>query len=123
VRENKKMKRALGCVSGIAFALVGLLQIVAVADGIEHWLGWHSLLGYLVCWVVALFVGGWPIIGTALGMLGAHYAWGWSWLSAVFLFWGLALVVMALSAVAGGIAAIVDRFKRAVVKRGPVKPK
>jgi hypothetical protein len=37
------MKGAFGCISSIAWLPPGLLQIAAVADGIEHWLGWVTL--------------------------------------------------------------------------------
>lgn len=110
------MKGALGCLTSIGWLLLGLLQIVAVSDGIQHWLNWPSF----ACWLLALFVGGWPIVGTALGMIGAHFAWGWSWFSAFLLFWGLALAIFTVTVlgVGVGVGAIVDRFRR---RRDPIE--
>ena len=102
------MKGTIGCLSGIAWLALGAFQIVAVASGIQFWLGWNIL----ACWIIAFFVGGWPIVGTTLGMVGAHYAWEWSWLSAFMLFWGFAISILTLTLAVGGFAAIYNHFKR-----------
>ena len=102
------MKSILGGVMILGWVVLGLMQITAVADGIQHWLGWY----WLICWVIAFFVGGWPVVGTILGMVGAHYAWGWSWLAAFLLFWGLIAAIMLLTMTVTGAAVISERFRR-----------
>ena len=74
-------------------ASLGLFQIAATIAGVEYWLGLHWFFAALI----ALFIAWTPVIGTILGMVGAHYAWGWSWLLAFLLFFGFLIVI-------GGIA-------------------
>ena len=61
---------------------------------------------FLLAAVIAVFVAPWPVLGTVLGMVGAHHAWGWSWLAAFFLFFGPLLAI-------GCLAIIESRLDRA----------
>lgn len=56
----------------IGYLLLGLLQIAAFAVGLQVWLGIPTGFGFLI----AFFVGPIPLLGTILGMVGAHSAWG-----------------------------------------------
>lgn len=88
------MPAALGY---ILYLALGLFQIAATIAGIQYWLGLHWLFAGLIALIIAWT----PLIGTVLGMLGAHYAWGWSWVSAFLLFFGSLIVIagIALAAV------------------------
>lgn len=43
------------------------------------------------------------MIGTILGVAGAHYAWGWSWLSALLLFFGPQVVIAGIALAAAAV--------------------
>lgn len=98
--------QALAC---IPYLLLGLFQIVATIAGIEHWLGIH----WFFAGIIAIFVASMPVIGTVLGMAGAHYAWGWSWLAAFFLFFGPLIVV-------GGIVLATDVLEKCRARGTPI---
>ncbi len=86
----------------VAFILylgLGLFQIAATIAGIEHWFGIH----WFFAGIIALFIAWSPIVGTVLGMVGAHYAWGWSWLSAFLLFFGPLIVIAGIALAAGAL--------------------
>jgi|SRR5882672_370866 len=86
----------------LAFILylgLGIFQMAAAIAGIEHWLGIHWFFAGLI----ALFVAWSPIVGTGLGMVGAHYAWGWSWLSSFLLFFGPLIVIACIALAAGAL--------------------
>ncbi len=91
---------ALSVVGGIAYLLLGLFQIAATFDGVQHLLGVH----WLVAGFIGLVLGAFPLIGTAAGVYGATAAWGWSLMSALGLFFGPLVVIAAISmmAQAGG---------------------
>jgi hypothetical protein len=86
----------------ILYMALGLFQIAATIVGIEHWLG----IPWFFAAIIAMLIAWLPVIGTILGMVGAHYAWGWSWLSAFLLFFGPLLVI-------GGIVLAGDIFVKA----------
>jgi len=69
----------------IVYACVGVVQILATVSGIQHATG----LWWLVCWVIGIFLGGIPGLGTALGIYGAHMGWNWSLSAAFILFLGI----------------------------------
>lgn len=73
----------------IAYFLLGVFQFFALWSGIEVWLDINSLFAA----ILALFLAGIPIVGTALGMYGAVEAWGWSWIQAGALFFGPFMVI------------------------------
>ena len=82
----------------IGYIILGFLQIAAFAAGLNVWLGIPIFLGF----IIAMFVGPMPVVGTILGMVGAHSAWGWSWFAAFMLFFGW-LFVLFVGAAIGGV--------------------
>lgn len=79
---------------------LGLFQIAATIGGIQYWLGFH----WLVAAIIAFFIASWPVVGTILGMVGAHYAWGWSWLAAFLLFFGPLILIFGITLAAGAFS-------------------
>lgn len=78
----------------VLFLTVGLIQAFAVYAGAVSYLGWGKLPA-----LFATFVLSWiPIVGSALGVAGAHFAWNWSWLASIALYtWHFpVLIAMAL---------------------------
>jgi hypothetical protein len=69
---------------------------------------WLELNG-LLSFVLAVPLGYLPVVGTVLGMLGAHAAWGWSWmycigvmlLAPAAILWAVGLVALALPGLRG----------------------
>jgi len=65
----------------VAYVGVGFLQLWATYAG-AVWLGLGTVLAVIadvaLAWV--------PVAGTVCGVLGAHYVWGWGWLSIALLF-------------------------------------
>ena len=86
-------------VAFVLYLVLGLFQVAATIGGLEVWFGLHWFLAT----VIALFLASWPIVGTALGMFGAHAAWGWSWLSGFLLFFSPLLVIGALALATGAL--------------------
>jgi hypothetical protein len=86
----------------ILYLGLGIFQITATIAGIERWLGIH----WVFAGIIALFVAWTPVIGTALGMVGAHFAWGWSWLSAFLLFFGPLIVIAGIAIAASTLKKI-----------------
>lgn len=88
--------------SYIAYFLIGIFQIGATVDGVKELTGIASFF----CWILAFIFGGIPVIGTGLGIYGAHKGWGWDWLPSISLFLGVPLFFMGLVLVAQAT----DRF-------------
>ena len=55
--------------------MLGIYQLAAIIAGIEYWLE----LPWIISIFIAFFITYIPLIGTAMGVLGAVTAWGWSW--------------------------------------------
>lgn len=90
---------------------LGILQILAFAAGLHVWLGISVGLGF----VIAFFFGPWPILGTVLGMVGAHSAWGWSWPASFLLFFGPFILLLAVSVIGetgSELSSLLSRFWR-----------
>lgn len=69
---------------GIAYFVVGLAQLFAVVDGIEHATGAPTFLAFLLSTVVNYV----PLLGSAIGVYGAITVWDWSIIQAgVLFFW------------------------------------
>ena len=79
------MKATLFAAGYTGYLIFGLFQIAATSGGIEHLTG----LWWLLCWFGAILLGWVPLVGTALGIYGAHGQWGWSWPVACALFIGV----------------------------------
>jgi hypothetical protein len=74
------------------YLVLSALQIFAVAGGLHRTVNAPLWLAALV----ALVIGPWPIIGTGLGIAGAHYGWGLAWSAATVLFLSLVIPVAAI---------------------------
>lgn len=62
-----------------------IFQISAISEGLFYLLNWP----YVVCLIIALamvFFVRLPLIWSALGILGAHYAWNLPWWIAILIF-------------------------------------
>lgn len=68
----------------IGYFVLGIYQLAAIAAGIEYWLE----LPWIISIFIAFFITYIPLIGTAMGVLGAVTAWGWSWQGAIGLYAG-----------------------------------
>jgi hypothetical protein len=101
--------KALSVPLGLGYALFGLVQITATASGIQHLTG----LWWLVSWFIALFIGWMPVVGTALGVYGAHADWGWSLLPSFALFLGLPVLFIGIYAIFATGGALAERLRRA----------
>ena len=81
------------------YFIVGFAQLFAIQD----WLKYTFEIGSFLSFIGALFVTYIPLLGSILGVLGAHNYWDWSWFwSFVLFFWylpffGLAAVMGAFS--------------------------
>src|SRR5919199_1620725 len=76
-----------------AYLGIGLLQLAAAMDGLADWLGLH----WTIAAPVALILSYIPLLGSAVGVLGAVQAWGWSWVWASLLFcWPVVILGVAM---------------------------
>lgn len=66
----------------VAYFAIGLAQLFAIQDWFIGALGWGSVLSF----IAGIFVTYIPLVGSALGVIGAHDYWGWTWTGALFLF-------------------------------------
>ena len=83
------MKATLFALGYTGYLIFGLFQIAATASGIEHLTG----LWRLLCWLGTILLGWVPLVGTALGIYGAHNQWEWSLPAAVALFVGVPVLL------------------------------
>ena len=89
----------------VLFFGVGLVQMLAASGRIEEVTGLQSALAGILASLLAYF----PLVGSALGVLGAVQLWGWSWTGSILLFFGGSIAGMALMA---GAVAINSRAAR-----------
>lgn len=79
----------------IAYFIVGLVQLLAVWDGAEYFLGAESFLGRMFALFFALFVTYIPLVGSGLGVYGAVNVWDWSLeKSLVLFFWYVPVYIL-----------------------------
>ncbi len=71
----------MAAIFGIGYLVIGFVQFFAILDALEMYLDW----GFLD-FVIAIFVTYIPILGSALGVLGAMESWEWSLIQALALF-------------------------------------
>ena len=84
---------------------VWIAQMVAIADGFAFWLGVPPALTYIVA-----FLFGWiPPFGSVIAFIAAIQVWGWSWLGAFAVFFGIYIWYGVLGIM--GIFSIVDGVK------------
>ena len=72
----------MGVFGGVTYILIGFAQLFAIQDWFIHSWGWGSIFSF----IAALFVTYIPILGSVLGVMGAHDYWGWSWVASLLLF-------------------------------------
>ena len=70
----------------IAYFVIGLVQLLAVWDGVEYFLGAESFIGKSFAFFFALFVTYIPLVGSGLGVYGAVNVWDWSLTKSLILF-------------------------------------
>jgi len=83
------VKATLFAVGYTGYLIFGLFQIAATASGIEHLTG----LWWLLCWFGAILIGWVPMVGTAVGIYGAHAHWEWSLPASFGLFVGVPVLL------------------------------
>jgi hypothetical protein len=83
------VKATLFAAGYTGYLIFGLFQIAATAGGLEHLTG----LWWLMCWAGAVLVGWVPLLGTALGIYGAHVQWEWSLPACAALFIGVPVLL------------------------------
>ena len=71
---------------GVAYFLMGIVQFFAIWDFLSG--GDGGFLSFLG----AMFLAGIPIVGSAMGVLGAHNVWGWSLMASILLMFGWLIV-------------------------------
>lgn len=85
------------------FVAMGLLQSVATFFGLVHVLDGSWVLALILTvvfgWMLKIPLYG-TLIGTVLGVLGAHYGWGWGWFASILLFAWWPIVVFASALIA-----------------------
>jgi len=86
---------------GIAYFVVGIVQLFAIADGVNFGLG----IGSFFSFIIAAFLTYIPVLGSLAGLYGAVNAWDWSiWQALALFFWYIPVVLLV-----GGISAVVGR--------------
>ena len=98
------MKATLFALGYTGYLIFGLFQIAATASGIEHLTG----LWWLLCWFGAILIGWVPMVGTAVGIYGAHAHWEWSLPASFGLFIGVP-VLLFLPLLGVSVAAAIRR--------------
>ena len=83
------MKATLFALGYTGYLIFGLFQIAATASGIEQLTGFW----WLLCWVGAILIGWVPVVGTAVGIYGAHAQWEWSLPASFGLFVGVPILL------------------------------
>ena len=106
------MKATLFAVGYTGYLIFGLFQIAATASGIEHLTG----LWWLLCWVGAILIGWVPVVGTAIGIYGAHAQWEWSLPASFGLFVGVPILLF-LPLLAVSVSAAIRRRTEAARTR------
>ena len=77
----------------IPYFVIGFAQLFAIMDWLEASWGWDGFFGFLA----ALFVTYIPLLGSILGVLGAHDVWHWSWLASLLLFFWYVPVALVMT--------------------------
>jgi hypothetical protein len=99
------MKNLVMIAGWIAYAVVGTIQVFATVDGVKYFTGFGSF----AAWIIATLTGWIPILGTALGIYGAHKAWDWTLTNAFLLFVGIPGFFLILGLILVGAAAVMDK--------------
>jgi len=83
------VKATLFAAGYTGYLIFSLFQIAATASGIQHLTG----LWWLVSWFAAILLGWVPLVGTSLGIYGAHAEWEWSLPASFTLFIGVPVLL------------------------------
>ena len=108
------VKATLFAAGYTGYLMFGLFQIAATASGIEHLTG----LWWLLCWLGAVLIGWVPVVGTAIGIYGAHAQWEWSLPISCALFVGVPVVLFLPLLTVSVLAAIRRRTEAARTHAG-----
>jgi hypothetical protein len=113
---EQDVKATLFAAGYTGYLLFGLFQIAATASGIQHLTG----LWWLICWVGAILLGWIPLVGTGLGIYGAHAQWEWSLPASFALFVGVPILLFLPLLTVSVSAAIRRRTGAARARHGTV---
>ena len=91
------MREKLGCAAWCVYSCIGLVQLVAILDGLQEWLGIPLILAA----PLATILGYIPLVGSVLAVVAVLLVWEWHWLAAVALF-GIPCILMLLFVVVRG---------------------
>jgi len=91
---------ALGGFFYLGYLLLGLFQMAAIMSGLVSWWDVPAFLAFFV----ALFVAYIPILGTIVGIVGAHDAWGWGWPMAIGLFFGPLILIYVIASIQSALS-------------------
>lgn len=91
---------------GIAYFMVGLVQLFAIMDGVAFALNINKFFAAMI----ALFITYIPLVGSIVGVYGAVNVWDWSLLqAAVFFFWYVPVLIAI--ALVGGAGELFSRSR------------
>ena len=80
---------------GIAYFVIGLVQLFAIVDGI----GYALSVGKVISFIVALLITYIPLLGSIVGVYGAVNVWDWSiWQAGVLFFWYVPVFIIMMAA-------------------------
>ena len=87
-----KLGEKLMPIAYISYFAVGFIQLFAAINGVSTIFGISGPIG-IICGVLLNWA---PFWGTIVGVYGAHFSWGWSWIFAtLFMGWPTALFLVA----------------------------
>ena len=76
---------------GIAYFVIGLVQLFAIVDGISYALD----IGTVLSFIIAMFITYIPLVGSIFGVYGAVNVWDWSiWQSVALFFWYIPIFII-----------------------------
>lgn len=89
----------------ILYFILGIIQILAIIKGIQHYFDVWTFVAALVAMVLSYI----PFIGGIAGIIGAKYGWNWEWWQAIMLFMWQPVIYMGFMG-AFNIASILQRL-------------
>ena len=76
---------------GIAYLIVGLVQLAAIAAGIEYGAGLGGILSFILAALLTYI----PLLGSVLGVYGAVNEWHWGiWQAGALFFWYVPVAIL-----------------------------
>lgn len=84
------MFERLGCIFQITYFAVGAIALVATWDGVEEFLGVHSIVAFVITLCIVYV----PLLGQIAGVYGATEVWGWEMWQAILLFFGPFVLIL-----------------------------